>query len=309
MSLRHIRAFLAVVDMGNFRAAAQALGISQPAVSKSIQALEADFGVTLLHRSRSGVRLSPYGQTFLARARLVLNEIERAHGDFAQLGADAGGRIALAVAPSVAELLVPIVLPRFRQAWPKVTIHILGGLPSATLQRLTEGAMDFVIGPRPTGGVPKGVDSWCLFSTGVAITVRSQHPLRHAKSLREFAGAEWVLTRSAANAAGPLTRALATLGLPPPVAPILTESSLTTQALLSRSDYVGLMPSRVLEQTMPGDGSILRDALVAIDVPELFINNSVELFFRDDVPLTPAALALAQGFVQASQSRGAVLTS
>lgn len=74
-----MRALVAVVDAGGFTAAAATLGMSQPAVSHAIAALEAELGVMLLDRGRSGVRPTETGQRVVVEARAALAHVERLH--------------------------------------------------------------------------------------------------------------------------------------------------------------------------------------------------------------------------------------
>jgi DNA-binding transcriptional LysR family regulator len=266
------------------------LGLTQPAVTKSMQQLESALGVPLLLRSVTGVTLSSYGIAFLARARLISAELGRAHEELAQLGDSFGGTVSISLAPTIAELVAPRVIAAFHERRPNVMVRIVGGLPTSTINRVCDGSLDFVIGPRPVDGVPPTIDSWRLYTMDVAITVRRRHPLVGAHALAAFADADWVLTRSAANPDGPLTAAFAALGLPPPHCRLQSESVVAAQALCAATDYVALMPDRVVQL------GAMRQQLTIIDVPELGITNSVELFFRRDTPLTPAALELASDF-------------
>lgn len=295
MNVNHLRAFVAVVDTGSFGAAGRVLELSQPSITKAIQSLENLLGVSLLHRSRDGVTLTPYGKALLSRARLILNELNRAKEDMNQLTHHMGSRVSIAAAPSISELFMPRVIPRFRINHPNISINIRGGLPNTTLSYLADGAVDMVIGPRPTTSIATNIDSLFLFSSSVAITLRRDHPLAQSHSLADFADADWVLTSSAAHSCAPLAQAFKKMGCPPPNCRIVTDSFVAAQALTSRSNSVGLMPRQVIT-----DG-LLNKVLIPIDVPELFINNSVEIFFRGDVPLSPFAKELVNDFVAEAQ--------
>ena len=89
MRLNQIRDFLAIVESGSLRAAAGKIGISQPAITKSIRQLEEELHVQLLQRNARGAAITRAGKTFLARARVVQAELRKAEDDLAALR---GGR-------------------------------------------------------------------------------------------------------------------------------------------------------------------------------------------------------------------------
>jgi DNA-binding transcriptional LysR family regulator len=298
MNLRHVRAFVAGAEAGSIRGAARLLGLTQPAVTKAVQQLEAELAAPLILRNVTGVTLTSYGTAFLARARLVAAELGRAREEIAQMADSFGGTVSLGVAPTIAELIAPRVVAAFQARRPQVMVRLTGGLPTSTIDRVCDGTLDFAVGPRPVDGVPAIVDAWHLYSVDVAITVRRGHPLVRARSLAAFADAHWVLTRSAANADGPLTAAFARLGLPPPHCRLQSESFVAAQALVAQTDCVSLMPCGGVQL------GAMRRQLTIIRVPELEIRNSIELFFRRDTPLTPAALELASAFRDAARAQG-----
>lgn len=297
MNLGRLRGFIAVAEAGSIRGAARKLGLTQPAVTKAIQQLERELGVPLVGRSVRGVTLTAYGNAFLARARLIAGELARASQELSQMANTFEGTVSVGLSPTMAELVAPSVIAAFQVRRPLVTVRIVGGLPTSTIHRVSDGTLDFVIGPRPVNGVPPLVDSWFLHFMKVGITVRAGHPLMRASSLAEFGQSNWLLTRSGANPDGPLTAALEKLGLPPPHCRLQSESLVAAQAIIADTDLVSLMPRRAVEL------GAMRTRLTTIDVPELNIANSVELFFRRETPLTPAALELANDFQSAASGR------
>lgn len=290
MNLHHIRQFLAVAECGSIRGAARMLGLSQPAITKALKQLEREVNVPLIDRNARGISLTSYGRAFMMRAQLIDTEVARAQYELAQLAGAPEGNVAFGVSPSASVLLVPQSLQQFHQQHAGVFLRIIGGLPHSTLARVADGTLDFVIGPRPAAPLSPVIDSWRLFQMERAITLRRGHPLAASASVMAFADCEWVLSGTDLNTSSVLSTLFDELGLPKPRVRIQTESFLTAQTLIAKSDLVGLMPRRMIV-----DG-LTYGALVTANVPELHSANSVELFFRKDVPLTPAALALANSF-------------
>lgn len=135
-----LRAFLAVAELRRFGAAADRLSITQPALTKQIQALERDLGAPLFQRGRHGATLTEFGRLLLPQARdLVAGAAEftrRAH----QLARGERGRLAVGFGLSTIEL-APRAVAAFRQRYPRVEIS-LEDLPSATqVERLRTGEL------------------------------------------------------------------------------------------------------------------------------------------------------------------------
>src|SRR6266702_2713306 len=100
MRLSQIRDFVAVVESGGIRAAARKLGVSQPAITRSVRGLEAELHTRLLQRTPTGVVLTEPGRAFLARARAAQAELRKAEEEVDKLG-HAVGPVAFGVSPTV----------------------------------------------------------------------------------------------------------------------------------------------------------------------------------------------------------------
>lgn len=112
-----LKVFKAVAEEGNFTRAARSLGVTQSAVSQCIADLERETGTVLVERSRSGVRLTAPGETFLRYAELVLRDYEALNGLFGAGGRLAQGRTVSISAPSfVQEYILPDLLSDLRTA-------------------------------------------------------------------------------------------------------------------------------------------------------------------------------------------------
>src|SRR5881397_1298300 len=113
MRLSQIRDFVAVVESGGIRAAARKLGVSQPAITRSVRRLEAQLHARLLQRTPTGVVLTQPGRAFLARARAAQAELRKAEEELDRLDQKAGS-VAFGVSPT-STMLVPEAGNRFRK--------------------------------------------------------------------------------------------------------------------------------------------------------------------------------------------------
>ncbi len=285
LNFNHLQHFLAIADQGSLRAAAVALGLSQPAVSKSLRALEAALGAPLIARNARGATLTPFGDLLYSRARLIGNELERVTDEIQQLAGNRQGHVSLGASAIPSLLLIPEAVARFRARHKGVRLDLLGGMPSVLLPRLLDGSLDFVVGPRPSEGIAEQIETQPLIQFPSALVVRRGHALERARSIKDFVDAEWVLSSAAAHTESALHRAMARAGLPGAKIAVRVESLWAAVSFVAKTEYVGLFPR------YPG-ADFMFDRISYVDVPEVEIVDSYELFLRREVPLSTAATHL-----------------
>jgi DNA-binding transcriptional LysR family regulator len=127
MEIDQVETFLAVATFGGFHRAAEALRISQPAVSARIKALEESLGVRLLARSRGGLVVSDAGRTFRPHAEQLLRVAALARQAVHQAQPASGVPLKIAAALSISVYFLPDVLKHFQQSHPQVIISIRPG--------------------------------------------------------------------------------------------------------------------------------------------------------------------------------------
>ena len=127
MEIDQVETFLAVATFGGFHRAAEALRISQPAVSARIKALEESLGVRLFSRSRGGLIVSDAGRTFRPHAELLLRTAALARQAVHELQPSSGTPLQIAAALSISVYFLPDILKRFQRAHPHVIISIRPG--------------------------------------------------------------------------------------------------------------------------------------------------------------------------------------
>ncbi|MBW4582524.1 MAG: LysR family transcriptional regulator [Tildeniella nuda ZEHNDER 1965/U140] len=125
MKLSQLRAIVAVADYGNFSEAALALNLSQPAISHAIATLEAELGVSLFARGRRGAVLTVAGEQIVAHARQVFLHLELIQKEANLQKGLNGGHVRIASFRSVATHVLPMVIARFRDRFPNISITII----------------------------------------------------------------------------------------------------------------------------------------------------------------------------------------
>jgi|TARA_R110001592_G_scaffold89644_3_gene263499 DNA-binding transcriptional LysR family regulator len=124
-NLQQLRHFLALTEHGNFARAAEAVNLSQPALSRSIQALEASLDCRLLDRHSRGISLTVHGQLVLEHAQRLLAGSRALENAVVQLANLETGELLLGSGPYPAARLVPQALGRMATAWPRVRVNLL----------------------------------------------------------------------------------------------------------------------------------------------------------------------------------------
>ncbi|XIG75359.1 hydrogen peroxide-inducible protein activator [Streptomyces sp. SGAir0957] len=172
-SLAQLRAFGAVAEHLHFRDAAAAIGMSQPALSGAVSALEETLGVTLLERTTRKVLLSPAGERIAVRARAVLDEVSALMEEAEAVRAPFTGALRLGVIPTVAPYLLPSVLRLVHEKYPELDLQVHEEQTASLVEGLTAGRLDLLLLAVPLG-VP-GVSELPLFDEDFVLVTPLDH--------------------------------------------------------------------------------------------------------------------------------------
>ncbi len=142
MEIDQIETFLAIVTYGGFHKAAEALHVSQPAISGRVRALEASLGAKLFTRGRSRPELSPAGKALRPHAEELLRAVAIARQAIHELQPQTAGALRIAASLSVSTYLMPEVMEKYKIANPKVMVHLRSGNSVQVLKMVLEGEAD-----------------------------------------------------------------------------------------------------------------------------------------------------------------------
>jgi DNA-binding transcriptional LysR family regulator len=152
MNIAQLRTFLTVVERGSFSEAARTLGISQPAVTMQIQALEADVGATLLDRRYRRVDLTEAGNTLMPYARKVMAELDDARAEIGALSGTVTGHLTIAASTTPGVYVIPRLLGSYLAANPQVRVTITVQDTADVVAAIESGRADVGV----TGAMIKG---------------------------------------------------------------------------------------------------------------------------------------------------------
>jgi DNA-binding transcriptional LysR family regulator len=179
---RRLHYFVALAEELHFARAAQRLHLSQPSLTQQIQKLESEVGVMLLARSRRAVSLTDAGRAFLDRARVVLEEMERAVSSAKASAAGKVGELAIGYAAPADLQIVPHLVPRFRMKYPdiRLTLHHLGG--ASLVEALKDDRVRVAILRGPLD--EPGIETITLARERLVAVVQESHPLANRSRIR-----------------------------------------------------------------------------------------------------------------------------
>ncbi|MDG4864839.1 LysR family transcriptional regulator, partial [Streptomyces sp. T-3] len=140
-----LAALVAVAEAGSITRAAQRLGYTPPALSQQLAKLEREAGAALLVRHHRGARLTAAGELLVARARTVLDELDRARHELAQLTGLSGGRLRIGTFPTAGMHLLPPALSAFRRAHPDVELALREYEPPSGVSAVAGGECDLAL--------------------------------------------------------------------------------------------------------------------------------------------------------------------
>jgi DNA-binding transcriptional LysR family regulator len=285
VEIGQIEAFLAVGTFGGFRRAAEALRLTQPAVSARIKGLETSLGASLFARGRSGLALSAAGRAFRPHAEQILQTVAIARQAVHRLQPAAGGALRIAAALSICTYLLPEVLERFQTAHPTTLITVRSGHSKEVLDIVLRG--DAEIGIARSLHHP-GLETLSLRDDPLVLVSRPQtwSGRRRRARLEDIAdrpliffdrgSSDWTLTQ------GLFRRA----GLVPNVV-MEVETIETAKKMVERGIGLAFLPLLAVAR------DIQRQRLLAIEVADAEpLRRSVDVIHPRNRPLSAEAVAL-----------------
>ncbi len=149
VTLRHLRAAVGVSKSGSFSAAAQALHISQPALSHAISELEGQLGLILFDRTSRSVKQTEVGKSFVEEARRLLVDFDRMLQEVGDIALSKRGRVVVSCITSVAGRVLPLALSRCALAYPQVAVTVQDNVAMQVLSAVQAGDADFGLTIQP----------------------------------------------------------------------------------------------------------------------------------------------------------------
>lgn len=231
---------LAIAEHGSINKAAEALYVSQPALTRTVRDFETAIGGKVFERSAKGVRLTPVGEALIDHARAIRAEFEGALRDAEGVRRD--GRRHMHVAAAPYHPLPPLAraLGAVMAAQPTLELHLRYGAPDAVVGWLDGGEVEMVLGPLLTGAAARGYIQEILYYDELAIYCAAGHPLaaRPSVDLEDLRDAEWVLGPPGSFVRERVEALFYNAATAPPHIRLEVEDVATRRSLVTHAEYV-----------------------------------------------------------------------
>lgn len=149
VTLRHLRAAVGVARHGSFRGAAQAVHLSQPALSLTIAELEEQLGVALFDRTSRSVRLTELGASFVSGAQRLLGDFDQLVHEVGDIAQSRRGRVVVTCVSSIAGHVMPLAMRACAQRFPQIEVIVRDDVAQAVLAAVRSREADFGLTMQP----------------------------------------------------------------------------------------------------------------------------------------------------------------
>jgi len=282
MDLRQLRYFIALLEHRSFVRAADAMGITQPAFSRSIQGLEQEFGCVLVDRAQKDLRPTPEGQVVLQHALRLVQGAAILSSEVSQMTKLDAGELRFGCGPACAEQLVPQAVAQFINAHPRVRTYFQVDSPQALSRALNREEIEFFIADIRHFEADPNYQTQALTPRRSVFFCRPEHPL---------------LAKDSVSTNDMFDYPLASASMPPGIRKVLANLS-------GRSD----LPLSIESEHLPAlTRIVLRSNAIGMGTEEAFADDIqrgrlARLHWRNQ-PQNPDSLSLRSAIVSRSGYR------
>ncbi|MEM7464381.1 MAG: LysR substrate-binding domain-containing protein [Pseudomonadota bacterium] len=286
--LRQLRCFVTVARRRSFVLAAEELGLTQPAVSRSVRELEQIIGHELFDRSQRGAQLTNRGRTLLDAAEMGLLQI--AQGVSAATGdVSPTDPIRLGALPNVCSQFLPDIVHGFKLDYPHVTVTILPGTNANLLDGLRLGETDLVLGRLSSTDDMRGLVFETIFDEPLIFVVRRNHPLASSTAqLEDTLSFPYVVPPRGTIIRQEMDRFLASRGITDLPNVIETTSSDFQRSYVLKTDAICVIPRGVFMTDLTAG------EIVSLEIGEAELTGPVGLTTNPELPVSAPMVDLLE---------------
>lgn len=243
LKIHHLRILAALKTLGQVSKVAEALHVTQPAISKQLRELEQTTGLKLFERKGNRVNFTALGSRLAERAGEILQQLADVEREINSLAQGLTGKVSVGAVTTAADALVPEAILRFRRHAPEATIRLVEGAANELFSLLDAGDLDVVVARLSEEERLRAGTSVIVLSDPLLPCCGAENPLAAQTRLewRDLAGFDWIAPSVGSPAHDAFVRLLEANGLP--IEAAVESISLTANVpLLEASELVGLLP-------------------------------------------------------------------
>jgi LysR family transcriptional regulator of gallate degradation len=299
---RRLRTFVKLVESRHMPTVAKSLGISQPAVSGSINDLETSLGIVLFKRTSKGMVTTEEGELLTFRVKRALAELRHVEEDIAALRGTMEGRVIVGALPLGRTFILPDAISRVLAKHPHLRFSTVEGPFDHLAAGLRAGDIDFIFGALRPPDYAKDLIGEPLLSDRMSVVGRYGHPLTMQKKIGmdDLLKAQWVLPNRSTPARRLFDLSFAADNLEPPVEAVETSDLAILRGLLMHSDMLTAISAQQLHY------EIAAGALQVLDIDLPKTTRMIGITQRAESLASPGAHALMaeiRGVIQDVQEK------
>jgi DNA-binding transcriptional LysR family regulator len=237
-----LRALMAIADCGSESQAAQALGLTQPAVHAALQGLETSLGLQLFYKLTFGTRLTPAGEALLRRVKLALAEVRGMDSDISAWRGEIRGRVVIGVLPLSVSIFLPRAVAMLAASHPDIEVSIVDGTYESLMQQLLSADIDAIAGALRADAPGDEVRQHHLFDDDLVVIAPAGHPCLRAPqlTLEDLLQWSWVAPLPGTPADRAMVQLFRSQGLEPPQGGLCASSPTMTLAFVLQTGHLAL---------------------------------------------------------------------
>jgi DNA-binding transcriptional LysR family regulator len=269
LELRHLRSFVAVIDMGSFTRAAQSLGVSQSTVSEALAALERTLGTPVFRKGGKGPLLTEAGEALVPFARRILALSTEAVTELARVSATVHGALVVSAVESLSAYVLPAHLAALRVRWPNAHLEVISASCVQIRENVLNGKSDLglVLEASPRKGSAED-DSSVLAEGRLVVFAAPKHPLAgrtvSADDLRPY---DFCMSDAAGSYHQALRQTFDAADLPAPRTQTLGTVEGVKRGIVAGAAALGVLPAHAVAEELRSGA--LREVTVRPALPGL----------------------------------------
>ena len=289
LKLRHFRVIAAISTHASLLNAANALRLTQPALSRSLQEIEDLLGVKLYDRHSKGVRETRYGSALNESAKAILAELANLDSTLDRLTQDSSIMVTVGALPVAAVGVMPGVIARLNDEHDELRVRLVQGLTEDLIPNLSAGRLDLIVGRLYAPAIPDGLIRETLYYEPIWLAARPDNPIFDdpGPTLGRLAQCKLALPTVNSLLGQEIDELLMKMDVPLN-SPIRSSSLGFIREMMQSSEVVSIMPRLMLA------GDLLRGSIRVCALPIPTPSRPAGIIYRKDTPLPPSAKVLIQ---------------